>query len=121
MSKIYIAESDGYYKIGVSTNPQSRVATMQVGNPHTVTLVSSVDSLNGTVGSLENVLHGWYSKYHKHGEWFDLPQSIAAKWQTVDSVDVSLLKECMWSSDYPNTPTAGRHILEMITEVKTNE
>lgn len=54
-------------KIGISSNPQSRLATMQTGSPVVLRLLWK------TPGSLdmEQDLHEYFHTYRKHGEWFD--------------------------------------------------
>lgn len=68
---VYILQSqeDGYYKIGVSKNPQKRLSTLQTGNPSELKLINIYESKNAK--RIEKKLHSLFSSFKKEGEWFD--------------------------------------------------
>jgi hypothetical protein len=54
-------------KIGVSSNLQSRLATMQTGSP---VVLRVLWKMPGSI-DVEQDLHACFRVYRKHGEWFD--------------------------------------------------
>ena len=72
MNKIYLIKSlnDGFYKIGVSKNPNKRLIELQTGNPSPVEILYLYESK--LAYKIENSLHNRYSYCKTHGEWFDL-------------------------------------------------
>ena len=62
----------GTVKIGVSTNPKSRMNHLQIGSPHRLVLAAT--SPGGY--SLENQLHVQFAKHRLSGEWFRLVPEI---------------------------------------------
>lgn len=67
-SGIYILYSCGYYKIGITSNIQKRINTLQTGNPFLIQLVF-FKIVNGA-NTLENELHKKYKNKNVLGEWF---------------------------------------------------
>lgn len=61
-------------KIGVSDNPEARLADLQVGSPVPLLL------LWRTPGGqrLESALHDYFAPYRLHGEWFDFGEENPA-------------------------------------------
>lgn len=70
MGTIYILESNNFYKIGITTNLEKRLKTLQVGNPFTIKVITSHRFKRTYL--VEQFLHGLLSRYRKNGEWFDL-------------------------------------------------
>lgn len=72
MKYVYLIQSleDGYYKIGISKNPQKRIKQLQTGNSSELKLIVFYQS--DIANKIENVLHNRYSHFRKEGEWFDL-------------------------------------------------
>lgn len=73
-SNAYLLLSDGFYKVGIADNIQARIGTLQIGNPHEISLVTSFSAPRKTVEKFEEELHGWLSirGLHVRGEWFYL-------------------------------------------------
>lgn len=68
---IYLAYSNGYYKIGVSQNPESRVNSMKSGNPFGISLIHSRQIKEAEY--LERVLHTIMPEQLRlKGEWYKL-------------------------------------------------
>ena len=72
MKYIYLIQSleEGYYKIGISKNPNKRIKQLNTGNSSLLKLVNSYQT--DYAEKIEGTLHRKYSHLHKHGEWFDL-------------------------------------------------
>lgn len=63
----FIQESSrGLIKIGLAVDPQSRLIELQVGSPHTLTLLLVVDGDRDD----ERRLHRRFSRHRVRGEWF---------------------------------------------------
>jgi len=90
-SKIYIIESGGYYKIGVSIDVENRLSQIQTATPHDATLVAEVSVKNNTAGHVETALHQYYSPVHKTGEWFNLSPREAAGFKLIDEINSNKL------------------------------
>jgi len=72
MKYIYLIQSqeDGYYKIGISKNPNKRLLTLQTGNSSPLKLINTYQT--EFAEKIEGTLHRRYKHLHKEGEWFDL-------------------------------------------------
>lgn len=72
MKKVYLIQSleEGYYKIGVSTNPKKRLKQLQTGNSSELKLIDSYSS--EYADKIEKSLHNFLGANKKEGEWFDL-------------------------------------------------
>ena len=72
MKFIYLIKSDidGYYKIGISNNPQKRLKQLSTGNSSQLTLIESYRT--SIPFQIENALHRKYSQLKMNGEWFRL-------------------------------------------------
>ena len=72
MKWIYLIKADfdnnTHYKIGIASNPNKRIKTLQTGNSVTLELVQMFKSEH--VFSLEKALHRTYVLESKRGEWF---------------------------------------------------
>lgn len=56
-------------KVGVASNPKSRLGALQTGNPFRLSIL---DTFEGT-GESEKKLHAKLKAYRMSGEWFDIP------------------------------------------------
>jgi len=65
------AGNTSFYKIGISDNPQKRLAEIQTGCPHKLKLLSY--GLSDDPHTLEKDFHKRYERYRAAGEWFNLP------------------------------------------------
>lgn len=73
----FIASDDGkMVKIGVTKNPKSRFSTLQTAAPMKLRQVGLIETDNPY--ELEKKLHGQYRAHRKQGEWFDIPENMAA-------------------------------------------
>lgn len=68
-SQIYLIESnDGFYKIGVSKEPNKRLKTLQTGNLNKLIIKQTFES--EFAYKIEKALHRSYNRIS--GEWFEL-------------------------------------------------
>lgn len=65
---VYLASSNGAYKIGISTHPEKRIAALRCGYPGIKLIFESNKISNAYY--IENLLHRHYSLYSIGGEWF---------------------------------------------------
>lgn len=76
MQYLYLLESDGYYKIGIANDVQSRIAQLSTGNPHAIGLISCYGFNNAEI--VERAIHQRFAGERQRGEWFRLTgQNIA--------------------------------------------
>lgn len=69
----FIREVDSeFVKVGKSVNPEERLKALQIGTPHKLELVHTVNSVKYD----ENWFHGHLSKFHIRGEWYRLNDSV---------------------------------------------
>jgi len=69
---VYLIEHEhGYIKLGRSTNPVQRLASLNTATPYEIHLTGFIKT-NDAV-ELEAELHGRYEQYQKSGEWYNLP------------------------------------------------
>lgn len=71
---VYLVRSGEYYKIGISAEPEKRIAGLQVGSPYpieTIHIQMSADYIG-----LERHLHAVYSDYRVTGEWFSFDDEM---------------------------------------------
>ena len=61
-------------KIGVSNDPEVRLADLQVGSPLPLVLLWKTPGGQG----LESALHNYFAPYRQHGEWFDFGEENPA-------------------------------------------
>jgi len=68
---IYLIRCEGFIKIGVSEDVDSRLGTISVCNPYPVTLdhVFALPSAKDAF-HVERNIHNALSRYHHKGEWF---------------------------------------------------
>jgi DNA-binding XRE family transcriptional regulator len=65
---VYVIESGGAYKIGVSTDPEKRLAQLKTGFPRGGSIVATV----AAAPLLERGLHRHFADKQLSGEWFSL-------------------------------------------------
>jgi hypothetical protein len=71
---VYLCESNGRYKIGVSNQPAKRVEAMNVSSPYPVRLLHTFPADDPV--SAEKELHEMFRSYRVHGEWFELNEFL---------------------------------------------
>lgn len=67
---LYLIESGGLYKIGVSQDVNKRIRNLQTGSAHTVICVAYYQT-DKPAREVESALHKLFAKYRLRGEWFD--------------------------------------------------
>jgi predicted GIY-YIG superfamily endonuclease len=72
MNHVYLIQSleNGYYKIGVSKNPNKRIKQLQTGNPATLKLITIFKTEHSY--RIESFFHKRFSHCRREGEWFEL-------------------------------------------------
>lgn len=74
---IYILKCDKYYKIGIASNINSRLNTLQCGNPFEIEVV--IATRNAKAKELEKSLHGALAEFKHKREWFVLDTDFVEK------------------------------------------
>jgi hypothetical protein len=97
---LYIVRCNDLYKIGIATDIDSRLASLQTGNPYPLEVEQCFEFANST--SVEQVLHQRFSAKRKLGEWFSL---TGADLLAVYSICVMLGGKVKQES--PSEPTTG--------------
>lgn len=69
---VYVMEAGGRYKIGASSKPEQRLATVRGVCPVPVTLVHTIKADN--MFAAEAQLHSIFAENRLHGEWFELDE-----------------------------------------------
>ena len=67
---LYLIESGGLYKIGISQDINKRLKGLQTGSPHPVRCIAYYTTKE-SARSVEGKLHKLFHKYRLSGEWFD--------------------------------------------------
>lgn len=76
--------SNGYYKIGISNNPEYRERTLQSEKPTIELLASKRFPTRKIAEAIESALHTTYCKQRLRGEWFNLnDEDVAAIIETL--------------------------------------
>lgn len=72
-SSLYLLESAGYYKIGVTLDSSidRRILQLQTGNPNIITLICKTGTISNAY-ELEALLHKKYKNNNVRGEWITL-------------------------------------------------
>ena len=74
MKSIYVFESHGQFKIGVSQNVDVRLRSIKTGNPNVRLIYESKKIANAY--KIENMIHSQLGNYRINGEWFSVPEQI---------------------------------------------
>lgn len=72
-SSVYLLESAGYYKIGVTLDISidKRITALQGGNPYVISLVAKTGTISNAY-EIETMLHKKFESNNVRGEWFTL-------------------------------------------------
>jgi hypothetical protein len=70
---VYVIRVGDFCKIGLSANPKSRIASLQISTPTPLEVVCILPTKD--MIALEKELHQKYVHAHERGEWFDLSES----------------------------------------------
>jgi hypothetical protein len=91
MQYLYLVQCQQFYKIGIASDVQSRLAQLATGNPFELELLAAYGFENAN--PIEIALHQRFSNNRKKGEWFSL-----------DNYDLDLLANvCMSLGGLPTT------------------
>jgi hypothetical protein len=74
--KLYVVQCGDFFKIGIATNPATRLVELQVGCPFPLKLLGTRSCVDA--GFEEDVLHLRFDQYRTRGEWFKLPPAELA-------------------------------------------
>ena len=91
-SFIYVIRGSHMCKIGVSTNPTARLATLRTSSPFPLSF-AFIGATNGTNGfAIEQEAHRLLERHRTEGEWFDIPEelAIATVWAAAASLGEKL-------------------------------
>mgnify|MGYP001582170625 CR=1 FL=1 len=67
---IYIIKCKEFYKIGIANNLDSRLTTLQTGNPYVLEIYFA--KKHKLAIKLEKYLHNYFIEKRTNGEWFKL-------------------------------------------------
>lgn len=70
MDNLYLIRCNEYYKIGIATELQNRLTSLQTGNPYRLIVEACFQFPNAAI--VEKVLHQKFARVRKLGEWFEL-------------------------------------------------
>lgn len=73
---VYIIQCGEFIKIGIAEDVSKRLATLQTGSPHKLTLLRKFKSSNAE--RVEQELHEKLGKHHHRNEWFRLDDVVKA-------------------------------------------
>jgi len=68
----FITSSEGLIKIGLSSNPEKRLKTLQTASPYYLKLIYKMYGSR----ELEKYLHELFKQYHVKNEWFECSEVI---------------------------------------------
>lgn len=72
-----IAHPHGYFKIGTSGYPGSRLGELQVGSPYELRILVKAEFEQAE--DVEQCLHELLRRHHVSGEWFELTRELQEK------------------------------------------
>lgn len=71
---IYVIRCHKYYKIGIASNIESRINSLQCGNPYRLEIVYAIKAPNARY--TEEKLHEYFKENRYFREWFELPDDV---------------------------------------------
>jgi hypothetical protein len=75
-SRLYFIQCGEFTKIGIASDPYSRLVELQVGCPYKLELLSV--KYPADAGLAEELMHSRLDQYRVRGEWFKLPNDLLA-------------------------------------------
>lgn len=72
-SFLYCIKSGPYFKVGITSDLDKRMSTIQAHNPFRLTAVFCKKMLKRHVRFVEMEIHKALAPWHHHGEWFTAP------------------------------------------------
>lgn len=94
------ADADGHRKVGISQNPESRLACLQTGNAQPLTFELHAECLDAF--AIEQAIHRILAKRHVRGEWF---RATLAEVETALDAAWLQVRGCLPFGDHPDCPT----------------
>lgn len=76
---LYAFHCEGFHKVGITRTPRARRASIQMWNPHPVTLVLYRRVHARNARKYEMAIHKLLAPYRVHGEWFTAPIPVIRK------------------------------------------
>ena len=113
-----IASSYGHVKVGISRNPKGRLADLQRGFPHKLSLIRVFARPHGDAGWVERTSHRLLHEYRQQRtEWFKVPvaDAIVAVEKAAragDARSIKLLPKPVVAMDRAGREKANRDALE---------
>jgi hypothetical protein len=89
---VYFIKAGDAIKVGIASDVTKRLINVQVGNPHKIDLLHSLDVSEEKARSIETIIHEIFKKTNLSGEWFQAPQFM------IDFIHN--IKENGWESHY---------------------
>jgi len=80
----------GFLKVGISSNPETRVSNMQSATPHTLELITTIETPHPK--KVEEMLHRIFRPYSCTGEWFKLTENQINSLKAIDRLNLSDLE-----------------------------
>jgi hypothetical protein len=71
---VYFIKAGDAIKVGIATDINSRMVSVQVGNPHKIKLLHSISTSEQHAREIESQIHGLFHKTNLNGEWFQANQ-----------------------------------------------
>lgn len=98
-SYIYAIACGDHIKVGKANNPESRLSSIQTGNPLPCALIHAASVPGSMVYQAEKLAHDRLAAHRKAGEWFVAPQA-----EVVAAIDAAILE----ASERPQPAPAER-------------
>jgi hypothetical protein len=73
---VYFIKTGDAIKVGIASDLSKRVIGIQVGNPHKVELLHTIDTSEENARKIESQIHELFRKTNLNGEWFHANQFI---------------------------------------------
>ena len=73
---MYVVRGDNMSKIGVTTNPSARLASLRTGSAFPISF-AFIGVTPGSGYDIEQEAHAMLEKHRCNGEWFDCPSEMA--------------------------------------------
>jgi hypothetical protein len=114
-SHLYIVESEGYVKIGIASDVDKRMASLNASSPMEVKLLKYYKT--DSAAEVENHLHKRYAKHNHKFEWFTFTEDEKAELINYIEVIVAKSSEEVISATYTQKRKKSGITLEDVKEV----
>jgi hypothetical protein len=74
---VYFVRTGDAIKIGIATDINKRIVSIQVGNPHKIELLHTINTSDDEARKIESHIHELFKKTHLNGEWFHANQFMS--------------------------------------------